>query len=468
MAKDAWLEPALDYVQQWLAFQMRQSGQPGCALAVSHRGEIVLNTAFGHANALTGEKLTPQHRFRVASHSKSFCASAIMRLREQGRLSLDDQAGTYVSGLHPAIAKATIAQLLSHTAGIFRDGTDSTYWEGRGAFLNESELRRDLKRAPVIDAGSRLKYSNHGFGLAGLVIEAITGEPFNTFVAREVVKAAGLRNTSSDVPLPRGAKLASAHSARLLLGERVVFPGDQSTHALAAATGFVSTASDLVTFFGQLDPKVAKSFLTAASRREMTHPRWRDEYSAIEAGYGLGIITGSFAGWDWFGHSGGFQGYLTRTVVVPKHEIAVSLLMNALDATPAVWSDGALHILSRFQKEGAPTRKTRDWTGRWWSLWGATDLVPMGDKVLMATPALPTPFQKVAELAITGRDSGKIALAGAFGSHGEPVRRVRKNGKVVEVRPASGRLVSEAALASETRKRYPSKPAKAGAARNRR
>ena len=61
----AWLAPALDYVQQWLSFQMRLSGQPGCALAISHRGKIVLDTAFGHANALKNEKLTPRHRFRV-------------------------------------------------------------------------------------------------------------------------------------------------------------------------------------------------------------------------------------------------------------------------------------------------------------------------------------------------------------------------------------------------------------------
>lgn len=456
MAKtdDAWLKPALDYVQQWLGFQMRLSGQPGCAIAVAHRGKIVLDTAFGHANALKNEKLTPRHRFRVASHSKSFTAAAVMKLREQGKLHLDDPAGKYVKGLHPTIAKATIAQLLSHTAGIFRDGLDSTYWEGRGPFANEAALRKDLKLAPVIDANTRLKYSNHGFGLAGLVIEAITGESYNAFVAREVVKAAGLKNTLPDVPLPQGAKLASAHSTRLLLGRRVVFPGDQSTHALASATGFISTASDLVTFFGQLDPKAKTSFLSADSRREMTRPQWHDAYSPIAAGYGLGIITGSFAGWDWFGHSGGFQGYLTRTVVVPQHDIAVSLLCNALDSVPAVWSDGVLHILAAFKKTGAPTAKTRDWTGRWWSLWGTTDLVPMGDKVLLALPALPTPFIKVAELTVSGRDSAKITQSGAFGSYGETAKRVRKAGKITELRIASGRLLPEAALAKETAKRY--------------
>lgn len=456
MAKTtAWLDPALAYIQKWLAFQMRQSEQVGCALAVAHRGRIVLDTAFGFANQKTGEKLTPQHRFRVASHSKSFTAAAILRLREQGRLKLDDEAGKFVGGLHPVIAKATIAQLLSHTAGIFRDGPDSPYWEGRAPFLDKAALRRDLKRKPVIDAGTRLKYSNHGFGLAGLVIEAITGEPFNSFVLREVVEAAGLKNTSPDVPLPKGARLASGHSGRLLLGRRLLFPGGQSTHALAAATGFVSTASDLARFYTQLSPRAPKSFLGAASRREMTRPQWRDPHSPIDTGYGLGIITGSFAGWDWFGHSGGFQGYLTRSVHVPAHDLSVSVLTNAADAAPAVWSDGVLHILARFQKDGAPRANMAGWTGQWWSGWGTTDLVPMGDKVLLALPGLATPFLKVGELTVSGRDRATISQSGAFGSFGEPARLVRgKDGKVREVRLGSGRLLPEAVLAKDLLKRF--------------
>ncbi len=451
----AWLAPAVSYIQDWLGYQMRQSEQAGCAIAIAHRGQIVLDTAYGHADLRRGERLTPRHRFRVASHSKSFTAAGILKLREQGKLKLDDAAGQYVEGLHPAIASATVAQLLSHGAGIFRDGIEAPYWQGRGEFPGDAKLRRDLKLPPAIDANTRLKYSNHGFGLAGLVIEAITGEPYTTWIAREIVRPAGLRDTAPDVPLPAKARLARGHSGRILLGRRQVFPGDQSTHALAAATGFVSTASDLVRFFGQLAPKADASVLSVASRREMIRPQWRDAFSPIETGYGLGIITGAFAGWEWFGHSGGFQGYLTRTVVVPKHDIAISLLTNAADAAPALWSDGVLHILSRFQKEGAPSAKTKDWTGRWWSVWGASDLVPMGDKVLLAMPALATPFMKVAELTVTGRDSARIAQAGAFGNYAEPVRRERgTGGKVAAIRVASGRLVPEAALARELKAQY--------------
>src|SRR5579862_9112056 len=98
-----------------------------------------------------------------------------MKLREQGRLRLDDTAGQYVQGLHPEIAAATLAQLLSHTAGIVRDGPDNPFWLGRAPFWDEAQLRRDLALAPIIPAATRVKYSNHGFGLAGLVVEAAAG-----------------------------------------------------------------------------------------------------------------------------------------------------------------------------------------------------------------------------------------------------------------------------------------------------
>lgn len=173
-----WLEPALNYIPQWLEHQMRESEQPGCVLALVHDGTVVLERAFGHADALARIPLTPRHRFRVASHSKTFSAAGILKLREQRKLSLDDRAGQYVAGLHPAIAEATIAQLLSHSAGIIRDGTDSGQWRDARPFLDATELRADLAAAPTIDANTRFKYSNHAFGLIGLVIEAVTGSPY--------------------------------------------------------------------------------------------------------------------------------------------------------------------------------------------------------------------------------------------------------------------------------------------------
>src|SRR6185312_9528078 len=142
---EKWLKPALDYIPHWLKFQMQASQQPGCIIAIAYRDKIVLERAFGHANISTGEELTPRHRFRIASHSKSFTAAGIMKLREQGRLKLDDTAGQFVSGLHPAVARVTIAQLLSHTAGIIRDGDDAGQFADRRPYYTARELMDDFK-----------------------------------------------------------------------------------------------------------------------------------------------------------------------------------------------------------------------------------------------------------------------------------------------------------------------------------
>ncbi|MCY4478520.1 MAG: serine hydrolase [Rhodospirillales bacterium] len=94
---DAWLKAAADYIPRWLEYQMRQSGQPGCVVALAHKGRVVLEKAFGVADVATGRALTPRHRLRVASHSKTFTAVGVMKLREAGLLRLDDPAGRATS-----------------------------------------------------------------------------------------------------------------------------------------------------------------------------------------------------------------------------------------------------------------------------------------------------------------------------------------------------------------------------------
>ncbi|MGH6988094.1 MAG: serine hydrolase domain-containing protein [Caulobacteraceae bacterium] len=451
----AWLAPALDYAREWLGYQMRITEQPGCALAIAWRGEVVLEAAFGSADLSTGEALSPRHRFRVASHSKSFTAAAILKLREKGRLKLDDRAGEHVGGLHPRIAEASLAQLLSHTAGIFRDGEDAPYWAGRGPFPDEAKLRADLALAPAIEAGERLKYSNHGFALAGLVVEAAAGESWRAFVEREVVGAAGLGETSVDGPPPPGVPFARGHSGKALLGRRLVFPGDGPTGALAAATGFISTAGDLVRFFSQLSPRAATSFLSPASRREMARPQWKDRFSQLDRSYGLGLITAVSEGLESFGHSGGFLGYLSRTAVLAEADFAVSVLTNAADAAPEAWLEGVVSILARFRAEGAPEADLASWSGRWWSVWGAADLVPIGEKVILASPALAKPLSNAPEIQVVGADLARIAQAGGFHSQGEPARLIRNPiGEIVEVRIAASRFLKEEALAAELLGRF--------------
>ncbi|MDB5616092.1 serine hydrolase domain-containing protein [Tardiphaga sp.] len=458
---DRWMKPALDYVESWLEFQMRTSQQPGALVAIAHRGEIVTEYAFGHANLATGERLTPRHRFRIASHSKSFTAAGLMKLREHGKLRLDDPVGQYVKGLHPQVAATTLAQILSHSAGLTRDGADAGQFIDSRAYLNTTELLADLRSPLAIEPGSRLKYSNHGFGLLGLVIETVTGEPYRSWIQREIVDAVVLRDTAPDMPLAKATPFAQGHTPRLPLDRRLVIPGETACNALTAAAGFVSTAADVARFFAQLAPNAKRSVLSAASRREMTRRLWRNPHAAIESYYGLGIMSGTTAGWDWFGHTGGLHGYISRTAVIPACDLTISIFTNASDGLAGFWVDGAMHILRAFATHGAPQRRVRDWTGRWWTSWSAFDLVPIGDRVLVALPQALNPFMDAAELTVSGRDKGVISAAAGYASYGEAVRRVRSPaGKVTEVWLAGSKLQSEKAVTAVLERKY-------GAARRR-
>jgi CubicO group peptidase (beta-lactamase class C family) len=457
-AMDRWLAAALDYIPRWLEFQMQASQQPGCIIAIAHRGKIVLERAFGIANLNTGEELTPRHRFRVASHSKSFTAAGILKLREQRKLKLDDAAGDYVDGLHPDVARATIMQLLSHTAGIIRDGEDAGQFLDRRPYLNEAELRAELKLPLVIAPGTRMKYSNHGFGLLGLIIKAITGEPYATWIKREIVDAAGLEETTTDMPLKRGTPFARGHTGRILLGRRLVIPGDNPCNAIGAAGGIVSTAADIARYFAQLSPGARKSVISQASRREMTRRQWRNPNASIESYYGLGTMSGTTNGWDWFGHGGGLQGYISLTRTYPSQDLTVVVLTNAIDGWAHLWVDGITNILQAFARNGAPSRKVKDWNGRFWSLWGAVDLVPMGNKVVWLAPGFINPMSEAAEITVIGRTLGKITLANGYASYGEPVRCVRgKSGRIIELLSAT-RFRSARQVAREMEKRYGKKP----------
>jgi CubicO group peptidase (beta-lactamase class C family) len=451
---DPWLRSAIDYISSWIEFQLTTIQQPGVLVAFAHRGEIVAEHAFGLANLDTGEKLTPRHRFRIASHSKSFTAAGIMKLREQRKLRLDDPVGQYVGGLHLSVAETTIAQLLSHTAGLTRDGADSGQFIDRRLYLHAGELVAELKLPTAIEPGTRFKYSNHGFGLLGLVIEAVTKEPYPVWIKREIVEPAGLRETEPDAPLPKGARLARGHTRRVPLGARGVIPGDNPTHAMASATGFAATAGDTARFFAQLAPNARNSVLSVASRRDMTRHHWRIPQS-FEAYYGLGVNAGKMDGWDWFGHTGGFQGYISRTCSIPACELAISILSNSLDGAAPFWMDGAMQILRVFKTRGAPDKRLRDWTGRWWTIWGATDFVPLGNRVILANPQFNNPFMDSAEIEVTGRDTGKLAWAAGYSSHGEPVRRVRdKRGKVSDIWVAGANVKPAAVVAREIERRY--------------
>ncbi len=455
-----WLTPALAYISSWIEFQRRLHDQPGCAIALANGAEVVLEAAFGTADLATGEPLTPRHGFRIASHSKSFTSAGILRLAEAGALRLDDRVGAYVPGLHGDVAAATIAQVLSNSAGLTRDGPDNGQFLDRKPYCSKQEVLADLSVAQPYPVSQRFKYSNHGFALLGMVIEAVAGEPYSDWIAREVVATAGLHETAPDISLWRGP-MARGHSGKLPLGRRVVIPGDNPGNAMVSAAGFVATAADVVRYFSQLSPDAERSLLSPLSRREMSRRLWADAESSLGRHYGLGTISGGVGDWEWFAHSGGFQGFITRTAILPKQGLTLTVLTNAIDGLAHPWLDGIIEILKVFKANGAPSAATRDWAGRFWSIWGCGDLVPVACKVLGANPALFNPFLDAMEIEVTAAERGRIVRASGFQSPGESARLVRReDGAVESVWLGGAHLVTEEALGAEMAERYGTRAAR--------
>jgi len=112
-------------------------------------------------------------------------------------------------------------------------------------------------------------------------------------------------------------------------------------------------------------------------------------------------------------------------------------------------------ILQTFAARGAPTAKTRPWSGRWWSHWRTLDFVPTRNRVLVFDPGMAVPFADASEIIVTKRDHGIISQATALGNYSEDARLVHgKGGKVREIWFGGTKYVPQARLAAELKRRY--------------
>lgn len=462
LSKAPWVQAALNYIPEWLNFQLERFKQPGCAIAIVHGAELVAERAFGVADIRTGKPLTPRHRFRIASHTKTFTAAGVMLLREQGKIGLDDTIGLYVSGLHQDLAKARISDLLSHGAGVIRDGVDAGQFLDRRPYLSREELLADLAQKQPLAPGLQLKYSNHGYGLLGLMLEQVTGTDYASWISRHVIDAAGLRETVPDMPLlPKSAPMAVGHSTEFPFGQRLVVPGHNPCNAIAPAGGFVSTAADVARFFAQLAPSSVESILSPASRREMVHRRWRDPVNTMEAYYGFGTMVSAPGPKEWHGHTGGLQGFVSRTAHFPHTGFTITVLTHAQDGFAFDWVDGIASILAAFQQHGAPEKKLADWGGRWWTMWGASDLVPMGKVVCQVTPQMAVPFNAATtEFTVTGKDKGLMTKTSGYNSPGQVTKLERDaKGRPSAVWLGGTKLLPKEAFMAEALQRFqPTQP----------
>ena len=289
----------------------------------------------------------------------------------------------------------------------------------------------------VIDRNEHFKYSNIGYGLLGLVIEAVTGETFAERVRSAVAEPLGLRDLGGEYEPARSADYAAGHTSLATARERTTIE-HVDTHALAAATGCYASAADLTAFFDALMPADDR-LLRADSVRLQKRKQWAAREG--ERWYGLGLFVDRIGDTELFGHTGGYPGHITCTLADGADRRVVSVFTNCLDgpATPIARGWYLLQNLARKADHAVAGAGAHRFTGRFGREWGLTDVVVLDGRLFAIDPAADDPADDAVPLEPV--DGSTLRIAGGRGgnSYGEAMRySFAADGTVQSVRGESG------------------------------
>ncbi len=417
---------AMNYIDQWLAFRQTYLRVPGVQAAALFDHEMVLSEAYGKADVESGTPLTTNHLFRVASHSKTFTATAVMQLVEAGLVRLDDPVGRWLPFMTQAaspVASVTLREMLTHSSGMIRDGVEADYWQCLEQFPDEQQLRlMALDGANVLEPNVQFKYSNVAYSLLGLVIEAVAGRPYGDQVRAQIVEELGLENTGPELDRSRTAEFACGYSSLAYADSRAAID-HVDTRAMASATGFYSTASDLCRyssahFMGD------ERLISDASKRQMQH-EWWPIVGPADGAYGLGFSIVPLAGRRLVGHGGGYPGHITRTVFDSEAKLAVSVLTNSIDGPAEELALSMVRLIDLAARQAAdrPDESVglEKFCGRFASLWGVRDVALLGGRLCLLDPTVADPTAAPAFFDVDGDSTLRVALGPGYASVGEPM-----------------------------------------------
>jgi CubicO group peptidase (beta-lactamase class C family) len=320
----------------------------GAAAGVVHSGELAWSGGVGVADAASGRPAGPDTLYRIASITKTFTGTAIMQLRDAGKLDLDDPAVQWLpelagSGTPNTIARVTIRRLLSHESGLAGEppGTDwakvPPAYEG-GAAVN---LARAAEIMTTIGPNLQPKYSNLGYQLLGEIVHRVSGTPYTQYVQREILTPLGMTSTTFE-PIPErlAGRIATGYSGRTFSDELEAAP---HVAGVGAEGGLSSTVEDLARWISfQLgaheDPPRESPVLAAASRREMHKPRYLSDETWTQA-WGITWYAVRREDVTWVQHSGGLHGFALNACFDRDSKVGAIALVNGIADTAALSMD---------------------------------------------------------------------------------------------------------------------------------
>lgn len=421
------LDNVVRFTQDWLDYWFPRQTLPGLSIAIRGPDDFLYTKGYGVADLETGEALTPNHVFRMASHSKMFTAVAAGILHDRGKLDFNDRIGAHLTWLKPnrPVADITIDRLLRHRSKLPRDGVMGGFWNyefdfpGRETFRDQTVMLRPVRG----DLSKSVKYSNWGYGLLGEVIEAASGQGYEDFVQDNVIKPLGLEQTATEYThLPEICKLAAAHAAPVN-GEVGQFNVRADTGALAAATGIYSTPSDMSRFL--------------MGRKKLLKRKTEAAMRANPCKFGPGEMTAGLYSLkegllETEGYAGGFPGQVSFSMTCPEKNLTVSIAMNNDVSYPGLISavfQAAGFYSSRDDDPGASLLE-----GMYENLREAFYVVAgQKDELLLLNPACADLWDSPSELSKT-QDGQYIIRDDSRDLAGEPVRfNHDKRGTVMNV-----------------------------------
>lgn len=343
---DAWVEAQMDYRKT-----------PGMSIGILYDQDLIYAKGFGFADVEKKVPVTPQTIFRIASVTKTFTATAIMQLRDQGRLQLDDPIDKYlpwfrIKNKYPEAPRITIRQLITHTSGLPREAA-FPYWTDN-KFPTRTEMIQALEtQETIFPSETRLKYSNLALTLAGEIIVAITGVSYDEFIKKNILDPLGMTSTTVYFPDVQKSRLAVGYSRRLSSGKRNVMPFTNAK-GLTPSANMSSTLEDLSRFVSlqfKDGPALGSQILKGSTLREMQRVHWLQPN--WQSGWGLGFGVWRQDDKTVVGHGGWVGGYRTQLSFVPAEKIAVIIMTNADDGDPGYFAEKLITMISPVMKKVA-------------------------------------------------------------------------------------------------------------------
>ncbi len=424
----------------WLDAQIAYRQLPGVVVGVVHDQQLIWAQGFGFADVAAKRPMTPETKFRMASHSKLFTATAVMQLREQGKVRLDDPVEKHLPWFRMAPAGEddgviTVEQLLSHSSGLQREAGDhwTTYQFPTTAELKTLMATRQAALPPM----TRWKYSNLAYSVAGLVVEAASGMRYADYVQQRIFAPLGMTNSSVDVNVPG---LAVGYGRRLPNGTRETLPFVDA-RGMGSATGITSTVQDMAKFVSLQFRRGAGAgprVLSAASLREMH--RLRSVEETWTSGNGIGFSVTRVGDKTYIGHGGVYPGFTTQTLIQLDGKVGVIVLTNTNDSDPGGIARQLMNTVgAAAAKAGTTPSPTVAWDPAWARFAGLyrgafsdQQVVLMHDKLVLITPNAATVDAPVALVPLGG---GRFRFSAPTGGGviGEIVRFEERDGRVVRM-----------------------------------